>query len=149
MLYRNLITLLLFQSCAYVHHVQIGEVVSSESLVSVPFEILVSENGFNLQEVGSIGKAVIHDTRAGEHLEGITAIIGLFQMGPRTGNPVWSGDSYADKVYEALYLNCPTGQITGLQSIREMNRYPVVSGEIVKIRGNCLKKKTAVTRKKI
>ena len=149
MLYRLIILSLFIQSCAYVHHTQIGEVVSSKNFVSVPFEILVSETGVNVQEIGAIGKSVIQDKNAGKNVEGIAALISLFQMGDRTGNPVYSGDTYADKVYELLYKECPTGQITGLQSIREMNKYPVVSGEIVKVRGHCLKKKTTPVRKTI
>lgn len=149
MSYKHLLLVLFAQSCAYLHHTQIGDVVSSPGFVQVPFEILISETGFNLQEAGQIGRAVITDRKAGENIQGVTAIIGLFQMGPRTGAPVYSGDTYGDKVYAALYEKCPSGQITGLQSIRESNKYPVVSGEIVKVRGFCLSKKTNVVRKKI
>lgn len=139
----------LLSSCAYVHHTQVGEIVNHSELVSVPFEILVSEIGFDLQEAGAIGRSVIHDKNAGDNLGAATAIIGLFQMGPRTGKPVWGGDNYADNIYLALYEKCPSGQITGLQSTRETNSYPVVSGEIVKIRGICLQKKTKAVRKNI
>ena len=149
MLYRFILLSFLFQGCAYIHHTQVGEVVSNPKYVSVPFEILVSETGFNLQEAGSITKAVMADKNAGNNVQAAAAIIGLFQMGDRTGNPVYTGDTYADKIYEALYKECPSGQITGLQSTREMNRYPVVSGEIVKIRGYCLKAKTNPVRKTI
>ncbi len=131
------------------HHTQVGEIKSHSDFESIPFEVLVSETGFNLQEAGKIGAAVLHDKKAGDNLEALTAIIGLFQMGPRTGEPVWSSDTYADKVFVGLYEKCPSGQITGLTSIREMNKYPVVSGEIVKITGFCLKKKTNPVRKQL
>lgn len=138
-----------FVGCAYVHHVQIGEVASHKDYVAVPFELLVSEVGFNVQEAGQIGRAVLQDKKAGRDVETIAALISLFQMGPRTGNPVWSGDGYADKLYVEVYEKCPSGQITGLQSIRETNKYPAVSGEIVKIRGLCLKRKTQPVGKNI
>ena len=144
-----LLSILFFQGCAYIHHTQVGDVVSNKAYVSVPFEVLVSETGINIQEAGQIGKAVIQDKNAGDNVAAVAAIIGLFQMGPRTGNPVYSGDTYADKVYFALYEKCPSGQITGLQSTRETSKYPVVSGEIVKIRGLCLQKKTNPVGKKI
>ena len=144
-----LLMTLFLQGCAYVHHTQVGDVVSSKNFVSVPFEVLVSETGINIQEAGQIGKAVIQDKNAGDNVAAVAAIIGLFQMGPRTGNPVYSGDTYADKIYYALYEKCPSGQITGLQSTRETSKYPVVSGEIVKIRGLCLQKKTNPVGKKI
>lgn len=131
------------------HHTQVGEIKSHPDYESIPFEVLVSETGFNLQEAGKIGAAVLHDKKAGDNLKALTAIVGLFQMGPRTGEPVWSSDTYADKVFVGLYEKCPSGQITGLTSIREMNKYPVVSGEIVKITGFCLKKKTNPVRKQI
>lgn len=136
-------------SCAYVHHTQVGEVVSRPDHIAVPFEILVSERGFNFQETGLITKAFLRDSRAGRDAAALGGIIGLFQMGPRTGIPVYSGDDYADKVYFALYEKCPSGQITGITSIRETNRYPIVSGEIVKIRAFCLMEKTNKTGNKI
>lgn len=149
MLYRFIALLFILQGCAYVYHTQIGEVVSNQDFVSIPFEILISETGVNIQEAGAIGRAVIHDRNAGNNLQAAAAIISLFQVGDRTGQPVYSGDNYADRVYELLYEKCPSGQISGLQSVREMNKYPVVSGEIVKVRGYCLKRKTNPVRKKI
>lgn len=131
------------------HHTQVGEIKSHPNFEAIPFEVLVSETGFNLQEAGKIGAAVMSDKNAGDNLKTVTAIIGLFQMGPRTGEPIWSTDTYADKAYLGLYEKCPSGQITGLTSIREMNKYPVVSGEIVKITGFCLKKKTNPVRKQL
>ena len=131
------------------HHIQVGEIRSHPDFESIPFEVLVSETGFNLQEAANIGQAVIQDKNAGNNLQSLAAIISLFQMGPRTGEPVWSSDTYADKVYLGIYEKCPSGQITGLTSIREMNKYPVVSGEIVKITGFCLKKKTNPVRKQL
>ena len=145
----KLLLLLLLTSCAYVHHIQVGEIRRNPNYDEIPFEILVSQTGFNLQEAGAIAGAVIQDKNAGENIQAIAAIIGLFQMGPRTGEPVWTSDTYADKVYLGLYEKCPSGQITGLTSVREMNKYPVVSGEIVKVTGFCLKKKTSPVRKQL
>lgn len=75
-----LLMTLFLQSCAYVHHTQVGDVVSSKNFVSVPFEVLVSETGINIQEAGQIGKAVIQDKNAGDNVAAVAAIIGLFQM---------------------------------------------------------------------
>ena len=146
---KKLFLLFLVSSCAYVHHTQVGEIKTHPDFESIPFEVLVSQTGFNLQEAGNIGAAVMHDKNASDNLKTATAIIGLFQMGPRTGEPVWTTDAYADVVFQGLYEKCPSGQITGLTSIREMNKYPVVSGEIVKITGFCLKKKTNPVRKNL
>lgn len=147
--YTFCLLLALLQGCAYVHHTQVGDVINSPNHVHIPFEILISETGVNIQEIGAIGNAAITDSNAANNIGSAALIISLFQMGPRTGNPIWTGDEYADKTYMALYEKCPSGQITGLHSTRETSKYPVVSGEVIKIRGYCLKKKTNVIRKKI
>ena len=109
---KNLILMFALSSCAYIHHTQVGEIKQYPGYESVPFEVLVSQTGFNIQEAGSLGKAVLQDKNAGKNVETIAALISLFQMGPSTGNPVWTTDTYADKVYIGLYEKCPSGQIT-------------------------------------
>jgi len=146
---KNFLMVLFLSSCAYVHHHQVGELRTPPGHVMRKFEVLVSENGFSVQEAGAAAKAAMGNRNGGEAAERFAAILSLFQMGPRTGNPVWSSEKYADGVFEKLYEKCPSGQITGLSSTREMNKYPVVSGEIVKLTGYCLLKKTNIVRKKI
>ncbi len=141
--------ILMLYGCAYVHHHQVGELRFPPGYVLKKFEVMVSENGFNIQEAGAAAKAALGNRNGGETAEKIAALVSLFQMGPRTGNPVWSSEKYADGVFEKLYEKCPSGQITGLSSTREMNKYPLVSGEIVKLTGYCLLKKTNTVRKKI
>jgi hypothetical protein len=96
----------------------------------------VSESGFNLDEAGDIAKAMSRSKTANKDVDNALAIIGLFQMGPRTGNPVFY-DGYARNIVNDLYRECPSGRITNLISIRETRKYPVLSGEIVKITGSC------------
>ncbi len=123
-------------SCAQLHHVQLGDIDSRPGFVAKPFEILVSETGINIGEVAGVSKAVLKQNQH-KDLKNIAAFISLFQMGPRTGNPVYVKD-YAKNVVQVVYEKCPSGRVTGLMSIRETRKYPVVSGEIVKIKGYCL-----------
>lgn len=125
--------------CAVLHHAQVGQVDNRDGYVDVPFEILMSETGISAEEAGAIARAT--DTNAGKNLGGLAAIVGLFQMGPRTGNPVYS-ERYAEKLIYQIYERCPSGRVTGLLSIRELRKYPVVSGEIVKVTGLCRKQRT-------
>lgn len=122
--------------CAQLHHIQVGDVETHSKFVQKPFEILISEMGFNIGEVaGAAGR-----TREGlKNNDGAKAlaILSLFQMGPITGNPVYVKD-YAKNLMQVLYEKCPSGNITGLMSIRETRKYPVISGEIVKVKGFCL-----------
>jgi len=134
-----LIFCVLLCSCAQLHHVQIGEVVSHPDYVQKPFEIKISETGINLNEAVDVVKAVGGKHRSKE-AEDAAAIIGLFQMGPSTGNPVYVKD-YAKNLIQLIYEKCPSGKVTGLMSIRETRKYPVVSGEIVKLTGYCLLRK--------
>ncbi len=129
-----LVTMVFLSSCAILHHTQIGEINSGS--LGQPFQILVSETGINIEEIGSLMKASTSSKAARQDIGNVGAILGLFQMGPKTGNMVFSTD-YADYILAALLEKCPEGRISGLNSIRETNKYPIVSGEIIKVTGYC------------
>lgn len=133
--------LFIFQSCAIVHHVQVGEVRHKKGFVRMPFQLKVSETGIDFGEVANLSRS-LSKNNTGKNIGGLAEVISVFQIGPRTGKPVYN-ERYADSLSRALYKECPSGDITGLVLVREMNSYPVVSGEIIKINGYCLKKKTA------
>lgn len=122
--------------CAILHHTQVGDVDSALVKEGRRFEILVSETGFNFKEAGEAGKLLTRDAKTQSDIGNAQAILSLFQMGPRTGNQVFSPE-YADKIFDLIRKECPSGRYSGLTSIRETAKYPVVSGEIVKITGYC------------
>lgn len=128
--------LTLSSGCAYLHRVQIGEVDAEIVESGEKFEIVVSELGFNLDEAGAVAKALTQDAQTREQISSAQAIISLFQMGPRTGNTILD-PTYADRVYDVVKTKCPSGKLSGLMSVRETAKYPVVSGEIVKVVGFC------------
>ncbi len=130
---------ILLSACAQLHHVQIGEVESHPGFVQKPFDIKMSETGINIGEAKEISKIFL-DQRQSQDADKIAGFIGLFQMGPRTGNPVYV-KGYAKNLIQAIYERCPSGKVTGLTSVRETRKYPVVSGEIVKVTGYCLIRK--------
>ena len=123
-----------FSSCAVLHHVQVGELDNRGKLRK--FDIKVSETGVNLDEARDVANALTRG-RHSKALDDVNAIISAFQMGPRTGNIVFN-ERYAENLLDLLYKECPSGRITGLTSIREMRKYPVISGEIVKVTGYCV-----------
>ncbi len=137
---RFLPILLLLSSCAMIHHVQVGDVESKKGYVRMPFEMKVSETGVDFRQAGKVAQ-LVSNNKAGNQIKEIADIIALFQMGPRTGKPIFN-DKYADGLAISIYEKCPSGRITGLVLIRETASYPIVSGEIVKIKGHCLHKKT-------
>ena len=119
------------------HHTQIGEVDSDLVLHGRKFEIKVSNVGISLQEAAEISKIFVNEKdkdkdKNQQHQD----IVSLFQMGPTTGNPVFS-DKYADVIVKRLKKECPSGKFSGLTLVRETASYPVISGEIVKITGFC------------
>jgi len=122
-------------SCAIKHHVQVGDIKRAPGKKLAPFEILLSETGFDVQQAGDLVSAVTKDQGRAQE---IADMIAMFQIGPRTGAPVFN-ETYADVLPKLILKKCPTGKVTGLLLIRESNQYPVVSGEIVKVKGYCLK----------
>jgi len=123
--------------CAILYHVQVGQIDSREADAAwIPIEVMVSEMGVSTEDIGRMAQAA--NSRAGDAASDAAAIVSMFQIGPRTGNPIYN-PGYAEKVVYLLHEKCPSGRITGLMSVREMRKYPVISGEIVKITGFCLK----------
>lgn len=137
--FKSLAFLFSLTGCAQLHHAQIGDIDNRPGYVKTPFDIKLSETGVNLEEIGAASRALLRG-RAGKQAQGVAAIVGLFQMGPHTGNAVYTKD-YAITMAKLVYEKCPSGHVTGLTSIRETRKYPIVSGEIVKITGYCLQKK--------
>lgn len=122
-----------FTGCAQLHHAQVGNI--DDRSKSTKFEILVSETGVSVEDISNILKATSRNPRNNDGGR-IADTIALFQMGPRTGNPVYNQD-YAERLVYMIYEKCPSGKVTGLMSIRETRKYPVISGEIVKVTGYC------------
>lgn len=133
----TLFTLVTVTSCAVLHHVQVGEINDHQKFNLKPFEVKVSETGVDFEDVGDITKSLSRSKAVKEQIDNVMAIIQLFQQGPRTGVPVFN-ESYAKNIAKDLYKECPSGRITGVVSIREMRKYPVISGEIIKIKGFCM-----------
>ncbi len=132
-----LMVFLFLSGCAFMHSTQLGEIDSRVISKGRKFQILVSETGFNLDEAAGILRATTSHAQTQQQIGQVQAVIGLFQMGPRTGNQVMS-ETYADGLFDMIRKECPKGRISGLMSVRESAKYPVVSGEIVKLTGYCL-----------
>lgn len=128
-----------FIGCAVLHHVQLGEIDNRKSFVKVPFDIKVSEVGVNLKQAGKTIDVLGRNKN--KEAERAANFIEMFQMGPRTGMPVYS-TKWAENIIYKIYEVCPSGQVTGLVSVREHRDYSVASGEVVKITGFCLKPKS-------
>ena len=125
----------LASGCATLHHAQTAN-IEAPSRFSKPIEVKVSEYAVDLDEANDLLQSMSKNQKRNEQLDDAVSIIKLFQMGPRTGVPVLN-EHYARNVGKALRARCPRGKITNIVSIREAREYPVIKGEIVKIRANC------------
>jgi len=143
-MYRQLVLLFsaLCSGCAVLHHVQIGDIDQRRGYQLRPIDVKVSETGVNVKEAADIAKALSTSKEGKEAADTISGIISLFQMGPHTGNGVFS-DEYAEDLIFRLHEQCPEGRLTGINSVREARKYPVISGEIIKITGYCLSKNSS------
>lgn len=131
-----MLTLVFLGGCAFLHQYQLDSVDSDLVLKGKKVEIIVSETGVNLQEATNVAKLFTRDQKTQGDMQKINDVISMFQMGPRTGNMVFD-EKYADAVLKALETQCPSGRLSSVASIRETAKYPVVSGEIVKVVGYC------------
>ena len=118
-----------------------GEIDSSKGKLK-RFEIMKSHLGITVSEGIIIADKGLKATKSiksnqSDALKIIALIYELSNMGPRTGRQTYS-DTYLDSLAGEILKKCPSGNITGLMSIREVAVYPVVSGEIGKIVGYCI-----------
>lgn len=132
----KIIILLLLSSCAIIHKHQVQD-VDSKILKGQRFEFLLSETGVEVTEGVRLAGVLSGNKNTNRSAQGIADIIGLFQMGPRTGNPVYSLE-FAKGLNKKIAEACKGKELSGLTFLREMNKYPVVSGEIIKVAGYCL-----------
>jgi len=123
------------QGCTYLHHIQIGDIDNRPGYKLKPFDIKFSETGVSLDDIKAIAGALgAKDAAQGAEW------MKYFQFGPKTGNPVYV-ENYAEDVIRRLHKQCKSGRITGLRSLRESRKYPVISGEIIKVTGYCMVKR--------
>ena len=120
-------------SCAVLYKVAITD-IDTRYHKGHPIDIKLSETGVNLKEAAQVADSF----RGGKDkkAEDIAAIIALFQWGPKVGNIVFN-ENYDANLADLIYQQCPSGKITELMSVREMRKYPIVSGEIVRVKGWC------------
>lgn len=121
---------LVLSGCMTLHRTSIGDISSGGSR----FVIEITDIGINMENTS---KAVGRVSGKKDEAETVKNIIGLFQWGPRTGNPVyniglWNG--LAAKILE----KCPKGEIHSLVSNREFRNFYYGSAEGVRITGYCL-----------
>ncbi len=139
--------LVILSACARLDHVQISDIDQSQGPL-IPISVKVSEAGIDLSALAGIADKVkpnmllekLHipaGNGGSNDSENLATLLALINMGPRTGNPVYD-DSYAQNVLMQLYVQCPSGKITGLRSIREADSYGPVSGEVVRLDAYCI-----------
>ena len=121
--------------CAVLQHVEISEIDQSAGAGS-KFEVKASETGVNLQEGAGIAKAVSSSSHTDKAADTVNTVWQLITFGPKTGNVVLS-DTYADDTYARMNGLCAPARLAGVITIRETNKYPVISGEIVRVIGYC------------
>ena len=128
----------LLTGCAQLHHAQLGEIDNRSGAMSKAkkIDIKVSETGVNIKELADVARAV-GGKRAEKGTSQVEDIVSAFQQGPVTGERVFN-DKYAENMIAMLKAECPSGKLTGLMSVRESRKYPVISGEIVKVTGYCI-----------
>ena len=121
--------------CASLHHYELADIDNSKKLR--PFEVQVDETGLDAKEAIEVAKIAAQSKQTRERLNTAQDVIALFQVGYKTGNATFS-DDWADGLLARILERCPSGQITGLNVERETMKYPVVSGEIVTVKGFCV-----------
>ena len=118
------------------HQLQVSDIDSTQGTLE-PFEVKLNATGVSVSDSAALAKAVASDKQTRKNVDTAEQIIALTQMGPKTGDPTFS-DDWGDAAAEKVLERCPSGHVTGLTARRETMDYPVISGEIVTIKGYCI-----------
>lgn len=127
---------LLGTGCASMYNEQISDIDSTRGRL-VPFEVQASSTGVSVHDGAAVAKAFAPNKQARKEAGLAEDLIALTQWGPTTGEPTFDED-WADGLVSQVLARCPSGHITGLSARRETMKYPVISGEIVTIKGFCI-----------
>ena len=132
----TVLALCVSSGCANLHSVMIGERRLAPA-GGQDFDVKVSEVGFNVKEATSVVQAIGgKNSGVGKASKTVNDLYDLISFGPITGNAVLD-TKYADAIGEKSSSSCAPAKTIGVVSIRETMKYPVISGEIVKIEGLC------------
>jgi len=101
------------------------------------FDTKVNETGFDVKEATDIAGAIGgKNSGLGKAGRTVNNLYSLVSFGPTTGNHVLNAE-YADAIGEQSQNACAPEKTIGVVSVRETMKYPVLSGEIVKVEGLC------------
>ena len=102
--------------CSSLHMFQQDDIDQSNGALT-PFELQVSQLGFNTKDVGELGSN-FGGQKVSNRFKTLELLVYLSNMGPKTGYPVFT-EPHANKLLDHLMEECPSGDITGLSSLRE------------------------------
>jgi hypothetical protein len=124
-------------ACASLHNIQISEIDLTQG-EGKRFEVKKNAMGLNVSEAAGIAGAV-SGTKAGRSAaKTVSDVWKAITYGPKTGEVTFT-DKYADDVPELVASSCSPNKMTGFVTARETNKYPVISGEIIRVIGYCRK----------
>ena len=123
-------------SCANMYNEQISDIDSTRGQL-VPFEVQASSTGLSVHDGAVVMKGLAQNQHVREQVGLAEDIIALTQWGPQTGEPTFDED-WADGLVSQVLARCPSGHVTGVSARREAMKYPVISGEMVTVKGFCI-----------
>jgi hypothetical protein len=122
--------------CASLHHVEVGEMTPAQADKRIEFKL--SHTGWDVQQAAALVRFMSPDSRVRSGAKTVSTVWQLLTFGPRTGEVTFN-DTYADETFKLLAAACAPGRLVGFVTMRETAKYPVVSGEIVRVVGYCRK----------
>ncbi len=125
-------------SCATLYRATISEIRPVKSAAE-EVDIKASEMGFDVKGAASLtrGLANRYGNKNAKSAGGILDFaVAMSSWAPATGNPTLRED-WSDAVATELRQRCQGGRVENLTVLREAASYPLVSGEIVRVKAYC------------
>ena len=126
--------------CTRVHHVQIGAI--DNTVAGVPINVVITDIGVDAAKIARRVEQVvqINKKRKKRKKSTVSDVISLFQVGPKTGAPVYN-EHWGEHLLKELHLKCPSGRLKNVHSRRLSTDYgdTGVTKEIVVVDAICIR----------
>jgi hypothetical protein len=126
--------------CATVHRATISE-IRPVGNAGGSLDVKASETGFDVRGAAQTTRNLTHrygNSNARNAGSMLNFAVQMSSWSPATGNPTVS-ETWADAITVELRERCSGGRVSNIAVIRESASYPYISGEIVRVKAECLR----------
>ena len=131
-----LLSIIALIGCTRVHHVHIGAIDHTQR--GLPIEVVIDSIGVDAAQVARTVESITQ--RGQKKSDKLSDTIALFQMGPKTGAPVYD-PHWGERLMRELHQKCPSAKLRNIHTQRLSTDYgnTGTTRELLIVRALCIR----------